>query len=351
MFRSRTVLVLGAGASAEVGLPVGTGLLADIVARLNLEWGSGGAPDNGDRGIYNALLEHLYGNQITSELNRHISAGLQIRASATQALSIDYIIDALEDPAIELMGKLAIASSILHAEGESRYFSTVGRNEDIDLHQFDTTWYNHLTKLLTEGVRKSEAARIFDNLEIITFNYDRCLERYLPISLASYFGDPPERFQEIVATSLRIHRPFGSVGKLSWEKRLAPSLRFGETSHSRLIDAAAEIRTFTEQMDDALALKALRDAVEEAERVIFLGFAFHRQNLELMTPVPRAYSSDPNKLALATAMGISPSDQAVIRDEIGDAVGISGAARQFYIHLSDMTCCRFFQEHWRTLTA
>src|SRR5690606_7800777 len=125
-------------------------------------------------------------------------------------------IDALEDNKVEVMGKLGIAQAILQAEGKSAAFKAVdSRRNELNMSKFAGTWYGTLTKLLTEGVRRSEVNNIFSNLEIINFNYDRCLEQYLPSSLAQYYGLEVTQFREMLAT-LPIHRPYGSVGRLPW---------------------------------------------------------------------------------------------------------------------------------------
>ncbi|MCF8710371.1 hypothetical protein [Rhizorhapis sp. SPR117] len=263
-----------------------------------------------------------------------------------QQATIDNVIDALEDPQVELVGKLGIVRAILKAEAASPVFKRVQNVPDtLDLSKFGDSWYSSLTKLLTENVRKSQVESIFDNLEIVNFNYDRCLEHYLPISLASYYGLKPDAIREIMQ-SLKIHRPYGVAGRLPWQKGDAPSVAFGEGSPHQLADVAQQVRTFTERVEEGDELAAMRATIAGGDRVIFLGFAFHRQNVELLAQKMQDHSE-----LVATAYEISKSDKSVIEDELGKAFEHEFMMHDTRIQLADMTCAQFFKEYWRTLTA
>ena len=345
MFRAKTVLVIGAGASVEVGLPMGSELLKQIVQLTHITFDHN-RQTTGDRSILEALKLCLNeGNEVT-RINEHLRAGWQLAESATQALSIDNVIDALEDPQIELVGKLGIVRAILKAEAASPAFKIIDNTPDaIDLSKFKDTWYSSLTKLLTENIRKSNIDIIFDNIEIVNFNYDRCLEHYLPISLASYYGLAPAAIREVMQ-GLTVHRPYGVAGRLPWQKGDAPSVRFGEGSPQQLADVAHQVRTFTERVQEGDELAAMRATMAGADRVVFLGFAFHRQNVELLAQKMQDHSE-----LLATAYQISKSDKSVIEGELGKAFKHELVMSDMRVQLADMTCAQFFKDYWRTLTA
>lgn len=345
MFRANTVLVIGAGASVEVGLPMGPNLLNDIANRLDIAFDYN-QQTNGDRVLYQALRLALNEDRSVDLSNSHLLAGRQLRESARQALSIDNVIDALEDPKVELIGKLGIVRAILHAEGASNMFRPPERGRDeLQLAQFAPTWYSSLTQLLTENVRRSLVGDIFTNLQVINFNYDRCLEHYLPYSLANYYGLPLADAQRVVA-KLRVHRPYGVAGRLPWQPGDAPAVQFGGGSAAEVAEVAPLIRTFTEQVEEGTLLEAMREAVAEAERIVFLGFAFHRQNMQLI-----GRPALENAEVLATAYGISRSDRGVIETELGDALWPDETPGQGQIQLAEMTCADLFRNYWRTLTA
>ena len=345
MFRAKTVLVLGAGASVEVGLPAGPELLEQIVKLTYITFELG-RQKSGDEGILRALKLHLNEGGAVDLINEHLKAGWQLSDSAQQALSIDNVIDALEDPKVELIGKMGIAKAILRAEAASPLFKNKDLHPDtLDLSKFDKTWYSSLTKLLTENVRKTAVGGIFDNLEVINFNYDRCLENYLPFSIAKYYGLQLSETRELMQT-LAIHRPYGRVGRLPWQLGEAPSVSFGSAPPEQIAEVAQQVRTFTERVEEGAELQAMRDAIANADRIIFLGFAFHRQNVELI-----AQHAQEHAHVLATAYKISESDKAVIEDELSSALDLTSVYVSPRVVLADMTCSQFFQEYWRTMTA
>ncbi len=280
------------------------------------------------------------------KLNDHLKSARQIGESAKQALSIDNVIDALEDPQLELVGKLGIVRAILKAENTSHLLKRINNIPDtLDMSKFDDTWYSSLSKILTENIRKSEIGKIFDNMQIVNFNYDRCLEHYLPISLASYYGLRPDDIREIMQ-GLSIHRPYGVAGRLPWQKGDTPSVGFGEGSSQQLADVAQQVRTFTERVEEGAELAAMRATIAGADRVVFLGFAFHRQNVELLAQKMQDHSE-----VIATAYQISTSDKSVIEVELGNAFEQEASMGGTRIQLANVTCAQFFKEYWRTLTA
>jgi hypothetical protein len=345
MFRARTLFVLGAGASAEVGMPIGSKLLEDVVKLTNIAYYHG-RMSRGDAHLSEALKIALNEGGSVDRYNEHLHAAWQLAASAEQALSIDNVIDALEDEKVERVGKLGIVRAIHMAESQSDHFKDAnGRFDGIVVGKFKRTWFDYLTKLLTEGVRKSGIGHIFDNLEIINFNYDRCIEQYLPFSLASYYGLNVETVRALMPR-LIVHRPYGVAGKLPWQGGDVPTVEFGGGSTQRTAEAATQIRTFTEQVEEGEALELMRASLSNAERIIFLGFAFHRQNVELI-----AAKTPDNAEIVATAFEVSKSDREVIEVELIIAFEFDGIASHERVKLADLPCAKFFQEYWRTLTA
>lgn len=345
MFRAKTVLVIGAGASVEVGLPMGPDLLKQIVNLTHITF-EHYRQKEGDPAIFQALELILDEGGAVTKINEHLHAAWQLSASSKQAISIDNVIDALEDPRIELVGKIGIVRAILKAESESAAFKKIGNEPGtLDLSKFDSTWYSSLTKILTENVRKSNVDSIFENLKIVNFNYDRCLEHYLPFSLGSYYGIKPDTFREIMQ-GLVIHRPYGIAGRLPWQKNDGPSVGFGQGTPQQLADVVQQVRTFTERIEEGDELAAMRATIADADRVVFLGFAFHRQNVELLAQKMQDHSE-----IVATAYQISKSDKYVIEDELSEAFDYELEVRGSRVELVDMTCNQFFKEYWRTLTA
>jgi hypothetical protein len=123
MLPSNTVFVVGAGASSECGLPVGTKLKTRIADALRFtsthnHIGAG----EGDEAIYNALQRGFHSQRFATLIDAalHISDGLSLSPS------IDDFIDAQGDDSIRVVGKLAIARTILQAEHDSDLYLAPG---------------------------------------------------------------------------------------------------------------------------------------------------------------------------------------------------------------------------------
>lgn len=334
MIRSRVTFVVGAGASKEVGLPVGTDLKDRIAKKLNLKFDFGSVVQ-GDPEV---------GQLVATRPNAGAfhEGAKQIRDAMPQAISIDNYLDARQDnqPLVEC-GKWTIAKCILEAERKSDiYFSPP---DSLNFKRVATTWYNSLFQLLTQDVRRDGLGEIFDCVDIISFNYDRCIEHYLYHALANYYRlDPPDAFA--VMRKLRVIHPYGKVGDLPWEAGEMP-VGYGATvSSSELEEIALRLRTFTEQVEDEDAVDRIRTAVAKSETVIFLGFAFHSQNMSLLAPG----SQTTIRSAFATAFEMSASNQAVVANRIRTM------ARKQPVQLSpvvqELACSALFSHNWLGLS-
>ncbi len=346
MFRARTVLVVGAGASAEFGLPLGGALLKDIAQRINISY-QFDRMTRGDHVLAQALRDALNAQNDVTSYNEHLHSAWQIVASSQQGLSIDNVLHALEDEKAALVGKFGIVSCILAAEEASPLSKWVDHFPDkINPSSFSNTWLGQLTKLLTEGRTKSDIESIFDNLSIINFNYDRVIEHYLPFAISNYYGLQPSAIREIMP-KLKILRPYGKAGDLPWEnaENLVP---FGNFASKYVKIAASQILTFTEQVKDVDLVSNVRTLLENADRVVFLGFGFHRQNLDLL----RSHAQKHVEIH-GTSFNISNSDTQMIKQELRSIFGLEGYSvfrEHEYARLYGLECNNFISEIWRTLS-
>lgn len=296
MFRANTVLVIGAGASAEFDFPLGGALLKDIAKRIDISY-QFGRQERGDQVVAEALRKALNASEDVALYNDHLHSAWQVAASAKQGLSIDNVLHALEDKKATKVGKFGIVRSILHAEKQSPLKDWVDHSpQQIEIEKFDHTWLSARTKVLTEGRTKSEIGEIFDNLTIVNFNYDRIIEQYLPFAVSNYYGLKPDDIREVMK-GLRILRPYGKAGALPWEGA-ENSVGFGHCSADDIIKAAEQNLTFTEQVEDQELVNEIEGAFSGADRILFLGFGYHRQNIELLSN-----DCQPHVQILGTSLG------------------------------------------------
>ena len=173
MFNRKTLFVVGAGGSKELGLPIGDELKDHIAAKLNIKFNDGYNRSSGDVHVYRAV-KVLMQERGERDGNPYWSAGRSIAAAMPQALSIDNYLDAHStDQHVVDMGKIGIVASILEAERKSKLFVDLHSTDKHDFKKTADTWHNVFCKMLTEGVRREDLTDLFKNVSFITFNYDR----------------------------------------------------------------------------------------------------------------------------------------------------------------------------------
>ncbi len=241
------VLVLGAGASKEVNLPVGEELRAKIAQVLDIRYEHGIRRIGGDAGVEDAFRSLAAGQTPASrDINPFLRSAWRIRDAMPQAISIDNFIDSnRNDALIAICGKLAIARCILSAESKSSlYVSQRDASRHIKFADVEATWFNSFFQLLTENCQEAELDERLARVAIISFNYDRCIAHYLHGALKSYYGVNDQRAAQAMSC-LHIFHPYGSVGKLPWQSP-RDGVEYGaETDGQGLIRISAGLRTFT----------------------------------------------------------------------------------------------------------
>src|SRR5215469_9951144 len=132
MFKSKTVFIVGAGASQEAGLPTGAQLKDIIAEKLNITYLNDfafGTPDAGDEEIAFALS--VYARETGGDFSSYLHEAWKIRDAMPQAISIDNYIDTHSmNHSLVLCGKLGIVRSIIEAERKSKLFTPTGSRFD-----------------------------------------------------------------------------------------------------------------------------------------------------------------------------------------------------------------------------
>jgi hypothetical protein len=310
MFISPTVFVVGAGASAEANLPVGSGLVDQIKAGLRFKLSTfGESGSGGDSNLYQTIAKDVGHQRAAAAL----SQCREISYSLDHADSIDaYMNEFRHNPDVAKYAKLAIAYYIAIAESGSKLVvnrSNVSNTLNSDVTK--STWYNHFFRSLRDGVEFENLDSIFRNVSIICFNYDRCIEQYLFYSLRHYYRVDPQRAIEVLRT-LRIHRPYGHIGGFNFDPSTGHSNYGLHLNGISLVEQSKTLRTVYEGNADSFALKDIHDELVSAKQIVFLGFGFHKLNMELLAP---GKACRPKRL-LATAKNVPRPSLSVIRSHI-----------------------------------
>lgn len=304
MFREDITFVIGAGASYEFGLPIGSELAGKIKKSSQFSPGDFRRKAVVGDEFFAQTVHRLW----SSPQDRlPVYDGLDaIHKGIHTAVSIDAFIHRnSEDPLIPQLGKMLIALEIAKAERASLMHESQRERvlPDKRIHP-DYTWVGQFVRILFDGVTK--AKDVGKGVRIVCFNYDRCIEYYLRNAIVAAFRVPLADAHKIVQDMNIIH-PYGWLGELGKDGQDFGDGRipFGpELDSSYKLEVIAEnIRTYTEGFEKAGEVSAIQDAIAYCNVLVFLGFGFNNQNLDLLR-VHYRQVFEPRRI-YATGYGIS----------------------------------------------
>jgi hypothetical protein len=320
MFSKRVLLILGAGASAEFGLPIGSSLKEGIANDSRFFFDKGQLRD-GDALLYATMQAQC------PEPNRVLILGREL----ANVLSLHYTVDEAlhylsSSPESIMMGKMAIVTRIIKGEHKSSLNSA--GDHKANLQQTSNTWVHHFLSIAVAGATKENIARCLESVTVINFNYDRALEHYLYWAIQRY-GCVEAEVAKAALRQMRIIRPYGSLGKLEWEDH-HHGLRYGDADEAARdpMRYAKNIRTFTEQCEEGIP-QAIDDAINEAQLILFLGFGFHHQNLQLFKPSSRDLRQRYVPV-YCTAVGLDEANYSLIRSTLDSYLIRQGGIAQLH---------------------
>ena len=236
----------------------------------------------------------------------------------------------------------------MEAEKRSRlYINRSNTDNTLNFNSLEETWFNMFWQRISENCQAEGLRERLSSIALIVFNYDRCIEHFLYHSIQNYYELHADDAASLV-NSTEIFHPYGTVGSLPWAAGSA-KMEFGaEPNAQDLVRLAEQIKTFTEGTNpEASDIVEIRDQVAEADTLVFLGFAYHRQNLELLQrPVDRRNDRERLSECYGTAVGISDADLTVITSEILNLCG----ANVFPNEDKNLTCRGLFDTYRRTLS-
>ena len=233
-------------------MPLGFELTTTLIAQLQE---NSGAP------LRNLLDEHYGRTEVTA---------FQRALRYSESTSVDAFLECR--PEFKRVGKAAIAGYLLPLEIQENLFPN------------RMTWYRYLLERLPSFDQFSN-----NRLVVITFNYDRTLEKYLITALSERWNTSQKEVTTKLASGLPIVHVYGSLGKLTTEE-----LRDGETpvpfgaspSQKATLERAAEAIRLMGDRDETSTLKAANDLLRNSNRIIFLGFGYNATNLARIFQYP-----------------------------------------------------------------
>lgn len=309
MIKQATTFVIGAGASNELGLPLGSDLRAEIGRHLS--------PGRDAAFSNDAMLEHAMhlASQGAMAINPNTMHGAcrMLAAAMPNVSSIDnFINNHSGNGEVEFCGKLAIARIILAKERSSALYRKQPQGPVQDTKKLGESYLPTLFNLLQEGVHRNDVEGIFADTSFVIFNYDRCVEQYLQFALEQSYGLSSDAAGRIVDSATIVH-PYGAVGRLPWQSGSGHKQRFGADDDARaLVESAKEIMTFGERVAEERFTQTLAKITSHASRIVFLGMAYHQQNLDLL----RSEGPPHRATVYGTALGLSAFDREIIEPAI-----------------------------------
>ncbi|MGZ8190681.1 MAG: hypothetical protein ACXWTS_05565 [Methylococcaceae bacterium] len=282
MIESKTLLIVGAGASVPYGYPAGIQLRNELCASQNLK---GLPPHKVDSKGIEFFCQHFKESQLYS-----IDAFLAKRGANSigkQPSGAGSYFGTYEE-----YGKLAIAYKLIERENMSTLFEPT---RDVDGNA--DHWLQYLWNHMSSDVAKTEFQN--NQLKIVSFNYDRVLEQYLQTAIERTYG-----VNETEAGALRkfieIVHVYGNLQDL--EKRA-----YGKTPDD-FSEVANCIRVIPEarKADDEQFEKA-KEMIAWAENICFIGFGFDKTNVERLGFRPD-HDYGYSKKIYSTLYGITPPE-------------------------------------------
>lgn len=330
MDSQHTLFIVGAGASVDFGLPVGDAL-ANTIRRRAETILLGEPHDSG------TTRDWLFQHHAALELRSCQAALKKIAERLYPAASIDRFIDQnSHDPFVKEVGKALIAACISEAEERCTLSLKHGSRVDLQQEKISASWCDVFLKLLVKGTKWATVdEQLGQNFSVITFNYDRCIERYLISGLQQAFGLSYRGAWEAVYNRLNIIHAYGDLGRLpDVSEESGEGVPFGPAKLDPW-ELSKAIRTFTEQDIDPKVQSKISDTILKAHRIVFLGFSFEQLNMELLA-VPEAQ----RRKVLASAYGIQSTEREELTLRIRHMLGVQSDQEHTSVQLAFGRDCK-----------
>jgi len=340
----KAIFILGAGSSHELDMPLGSDLKHEIASLYSSHTFNIPEQMKNKQKLLGKALELI---KIQDKLpTDYFEEAINIISNSLPfAESIDnFIHNHQGDETIALCGKLGIALSIISAESDSLLVDDFNKLNSKPTTKLAETWFAKLMQKIVSGKHHEEAIKnSFRDILFINFNYDRCLERFIFLWLKNYFGWEDYIVQDI-CNALNVIRPYGSLGSLPWKNKQNAVAYGSQVNEHQLISISKRIKTFTEGVNSHQR-DTIHSAILNSQKNIYLGFAFHPLNMELLKPNLSYVSRKPYSTpSLGTAYKMSTNDVKFIKHKLNTLGSPSPRDSNMILH-SELKCSQLFEEH------
>jgi hypothetical protein len=270
MLKTKSVFVLGAGASAPFGFPTGVQLTQSVVTTLRERSGHTYDLLTNSGLALNPTELSMFGEALYFSGKNSVDAFLEHRD--------DFLI----------VGKALIVASLIRFEVP-----------DAIMKYDQNNWLRYMFNQLNTGFEEFSE----NEIAFVTFNYDRTVEWFLATSLAHSFSKTIEQCKPVLEAIPIIHL-HGRLGYLPWESKDGRAFD-AVIDENSVRKGMAGVKIIHEDINDGrdadfAKAKAL---LKDAEKIYFMGFGFNKINVDRLGIA----DLQPNK-CIATTFGLSANE-------------------------------------------
>ena len=275
MIKTKTLFILGAGASQPFDYPTGIELRDKI------------------------LFGNTYEADVVNALNRCDDNAVTFRQdikrfndafSGSAGYSIDsFLEERPKEHPFMYIGKTFIAKILISCEKDNNLRINTEKN-----------WYMYLFDRMKASFEELSQNRI----SFITFNYDRSLEYFLFEAIKKQFDKGSEECVKMMKNFQIVHL-YGKLDPLPWQEPHGKEYSTTENLIERLRAAPINIKLISDEreVEKSEYFQEAYKLIEWADRIFFLGFSFDETNLKRL----HLDFIENKKQIFATVRGIEPS--------------------------------------------
>lgn len=298
MFEESTVLVLGAGASAPYGYPIGTELKDRIIKTLK-----------------RMRLEHSgWVNEL--DFSDKLILDFITKFEISPRPSIDSFLVYQDDEEFTELGKLAIVDVISKCENPRRIA--------------DDDWYKYFARFLYD----CPFDEIGKDIGILTYNYDRSLEYYLHNSLLPSYGSKSHTECISKLNNVPLLHMYGRLDPLPWESDKGRT--YGTLLTTLQLQKVSKNIKLVQEAKKGDVIHKTNRMLLGAERIYFLGL--NLLNIPNLNLLDLGTLSKKTKL-IGTAYDLTDGEKGRIEKYFKEKIETPGELPKFlesYIELGDI---------------
>lgn len=263
MINRKTVFILGAGAHVPYGLLDGSGLLEAILESL----------PRSSSNVTTPFAEFIFNLNSDTRTRRQLQEFRQALDLGGHTSIDSFLATHAAREGFTDIGKLAVAYHLLPLEFT---YSWSRGAQKYDWMSF------FFASMLTGCLSSVDSLLASNNVDFVTFNYDRTLEDFLCTRVAHTYNLKPAAAWEKVQKFKLVH-VYGSLGEFDPRVITAtgrPVNARDPMSHASVRNAAESIRLMYEDRSEHSGIAEAMDLIRGAPYVCFLGFGFDPDNIK-----------------------------------------------------------------------